>query len=410
MKNEKNLRITVLVATVVLALLLSSCGGHTEFTYRVAGTASEATVEYTNADGETEETTISLPWEETLAVGNDFSFELTAINTSGSGTVTCEVLVNGDVLGEAEGHHSVECSGSFQKKGSSLTSSFSGTTDPLVKEYINRGIEYINKDQLDEAMAEFQAALELNPGSVNAHGNLGIVYVKQGRYDEGIAEYKEAILLDPDNADAHYNLGLAYRYVDQADEAIAEFEAYLQLAPDAPDGAKVEEWIAELKEQTLGPAAKYSNAEGGYSLLYIEGWHHTESGTQAEFAESEEALDTAGDETLGIMFNAGPLADLAESIGLTDASDAVVVWEAMADSLDVEGGVVESFEIAGYPAAAAAISGTSDDTPFKGAMAIVLVEERIVYSIALAPPGQWAGYHFTFVSMVNSLSFFEPQE
>jgi len=249
MKSKKYLWITVLVATAVLALLLAGCGDHTEFTYRVAGTASEAAVEYTNAEGETEEATVSLPWEETLAVGNDFSFELTAINKSGSGTVTCKVLVNGDVLGEVEGHHSVECSGSFQKKGSSLTSSFSSTTDPLVREYINRGVEYGKKGQLDEAIAEFQEALKLNPDSVNAHGNLGIAYVKQGRYDEGIAEYKEAIRLDPDNADAHHNLGLAYRDLGQADEAIAEFETYLLLRPDAPDRAAVEEWIEQLKGQ-----------------------------------------------------------------------------------------------------------------------------------------------------------------
>jgi len=74
----------------------------------------------------------------------------------------------------------------------------------------------------------------------------------------------------------------------------------------------------------------------------------------------------------------------------------------------VEGGEIESFEIGGYPAAAADISGTSGDTPFSGAMAIALVEERIVYGIALAPPDQWASYRSTFVNMVNSLSFFEP--
>ena len=128
MNNNKHLW-TIVMTVALASALLVACGGHTEFTYRVAGTASEAAVEYTNAEGETEEATVSLPWEETLAVGNDFSFELTAINKSGSGTVTCEVLVNGDVLGEAEGHHSVECSGSFQKKGSSLTSSFSSITD-----------------------------------------------------------------------------------------------------------------------------------------------------------------------------------------------------------------------------------------------------------------------------------------
>lgn len=279
-----------------------------------------------------------------------------------------------------------------------------------VKAHDNLGMTYYEQGRFDEAAAEWEESIHINPDSAIAHNNLGLVHYNQGRLNEAVIEWEEAIRINPDDAQSRINLGLVYRDLGRTEEAIAEFEAYIRLRPDAPNRAAAEEEIAKLKEQASGPGAEYSNAEGGYSLLYIEGWHHTESGTQAEFAESEEALDIAGDETLGIMFNAGPLADLAESLGLTDTSDAVVVWEAMADSLGVEGGVVESFEIAGYPAAAAAISGTSDDTPFKGAMAIVLVEERIVYGIALAPPDQSTDYHFTFVSMVNSLSFFEPQE
>jgi len=132
MKSKKYLWTAVLVTTVVLALLLAGCGpGGTELTYRVTGTASEATIEYTNADGELEETTANLPWETTLRVGNEFRFTLKVINQSGSGTVTGEALVDGGYLGKADGNTSVYCSGYFSKKGDSLTSAFSSAVDTV---------------------------------------------------------------------------------------------------------------------------------------------------------------------------------------------------------------------------------------------------------------------------------------
>jgi len=447
MKSKKYLRTVVSIVAVVLALVLVGCGGGVEFTYRVGGTASEAKVAYTNADGEIEEATVSLPWETTLKVSNEFSFEIAVRNTSDTGTVTCEVLADERELGEADGYTFAKCSGSFTKRGGSFESNFHSEYDApptLADEHIKRGIEYVEQGRLDEAIAEFEEAIKINPDDAKAHYNLGLTYDNQGRLDEAIAEYKEAIRLNPDDANAHlnlgvayadqgqleeaiaeyqeairihpdyanahFNLGLAYREQGRTEEAIAEFETYLQLRPDASNRAEVEEEIERLKEQAAGAGAEYRNAAGGYSLLYPEGWYYTESGTQVEFAESEEALKVAGEETVGILFNAGPLADFAENVGLpADTSDPVVVWEAIADLIDAEGEGI-AVDIASYPAAASNVSSIDDDTPFEGGIAVVLVEERLLYCVAVAPPDQWETFRSTFVDMVVSLSFFEPQE
>jgi tetratricopeptide (TPR) repeat protein len=276
-----------------------------------------------------------------------------------------------------------------------------------VKAHDNLGMAYYEQGRFDEAVAEWEESLRINPDSAIAHNNLGLVHYNQGRLDEAVIEWEETIMLDPDGAQARINLGLVYSDLGRTEEAIAAFEAYLRLRPDAPNRAAVEEEIVKL-QGAAGQEAEYSNAEGGYGLLYPDGWYYTESGTQAEFAESEEALDTAGDENPGVMFNAGPLDKLAESLGLTDTTDPVVVWEAMAESLGVEGDEMESFNLAGSPAAAADISGAASGVSFEGAMVIILVEERIVYAIALSPPDQWEDFRSLFVDMVNSLTFFEP--
>jgi len=276
------------------------------------------------------------------------------------------------------------------------------------KAHDNLGVAYMMQDQLDEAIAEFKEVIRINPDHVGGHVNLGFAYYTQGMLDEAIAEYQEAIRINPDLALPHKNLGLAYRSQGRVDEAIVEFEAYLQLiAPDAPDRAAVEEEIAKLKEQAAAPGAEYRNAAGGYSLRYLEGWYYTEDEAQVIFAESEEALEAAPEKAPMVIFIAGPLSEIAESLDLEEITDPVVALEAMAENLEAETGEVEKGKVADYPAALIGISGTFKGVSYQGGLAVVLVEERAVYGVTLAPPDQWEDVRPTFVDMVNSLSFFE---
>ncbi|MDH4135137.1 MAG: tetratricopeptide repeat protein [Anaerolineae bacterium] len=267
----------------------------------------------------------------------------------------------------------------------------------------NLGNAYADQGQLDEAIAEYKEAIRLNPNSASAHFNLGNAYYHQGRLDEAIAKWEAITQIDPNHADAHKNLGVAYNEQGRAEEAIVEFETYLQLRPDAPDRKAVEEEIAKLKE-----SAEYRHPVGGYSLRYPDGWYYAESETQVLFAESEEALEVIGKEAPGVIFHAAPLTEIAESLGLTEITDPAETLEAIAKKLKMETGEIETGQVAGYPAALTDISGTFEDVPHKGGLVVCLVEERVVYGVALVPPDQWDAFRPIFIAMVNSLSFFEP--
>jgi len=281
-------------------------------------------------------------------------------------------------------------------------------TDPTP--HYNLGLLYRRQDQLDEAVAEYQEAIRLDPNRTDAHNNLGIAYYEQGKFDEAIAEWEKTIQINPDHANAHKNLGIAYADQGRVEEAIAELETYLQLWPDAPDRETMESKIAELEGPAPGEGAEYRNATGGYSLLYPEGWYYTEDETTVIFAESEEASEAALGEAPMIMFIVGPLSEIAESLGLEEITDPVAALEAMAENLEAEMGEIETGTIDSYPAALTEMSGTQEGTPYRGAIAVVLVEERAVYGVALAPPDQWDAFRPTFIAMINSLLFFEPQE
>ena len=269
----------------------------------------------------------------------------------------------------------------------------------------NLGRAYGMQGRLEEASAELQEAVRLDPDHADAHFNLGMVYHLQGKTGEALSAFEEAIRVDPDHAMAHHNLGMIHRNQGEVEEAIRAFETYLRLRPDAENRAEVEEEIAQLE----GPAmVHYDNAAGGYGLRYPQGWYYTEKETEVTLAPSQEDYQASSLRSPLVTFIAWPLAEAIKNFGLEESAAAAEFLQAMARALDAETGEMESVEISGYPAAFAATSGSVEDSPYRGDLIIILVDERLFLAEALAPPDQWEAFRPTFVDMVNSLSFFEP--
>lgn len=97
--------------------------------------------------------------------------------------------------------------------------------------HMNLGIAYQGKQMWDQAIVEYEKSIGLAPDLVAAHNNLGLAYWKKGRHQEAITELKRTISLAPDKADGHANLGTAYVSAGMLKEAIAEYEKALEIAP-----------------------------------------------------------------------------------------------------------------------------------------------------------------------------------
>ncbi len=88
--------------------------------------------------------------------------------------------------------------------------------------------------RVDEAIREFQLALQHDTLFHKAHFKLGICYYHKGQYDLEIAEYRKCLAIVPQYVPAQLNLGHAYLARDMLEEAR---EAYQQVLAQEPNNA-----------------------------------------------------------------------------------------------------------------------------------------------------------------------------
>ena len=96
------------------------------------------------------------------------------------------------------------------------------------------GASLAGAGKTQEAMAQYQQAIALQPGYPEAHSNLGRALVTAGRLDEAIGHYRQALEADP-SAEAHYNLGASLAGAGKMEEATAQYQEALALNPSYPE-------------------------------------------------------------------------------------------------------------------------------------------------------------------------------
>jgi tetratricopeptide (TPR) repeat protein len=75
----------------------------------------------------------------------------------------------------------------------------------------------------DAALADYRAALAIDPRSARAQHALAFLFARQQRWREAEPCFREALRLDPDNADLWFNLGFVCEKLDEPMKAIDAF-------------------------------------------------------------------------------------------------------------------------------------------------------------------------------------------
>ncbi|NGO46627.1 tetratricopeptide repeat protein [Streptomyces ureilyticus] len=128
------------------------------------------------------------------------------------------------------------------------------TLDPeAARAAYGRGVTYYDLDRYDDALADFNRAIELNPDDALAIAVRGVTYSLMDRHDDALADLNHAIELNPDHAWTITSRGRTYYEVDRYDDALADFNRALELNPDYT-------WAITIRGQANRFTGRYDDA------------------------------------------------------------------------------------------------------------------------------------------------------
>ncbi|MFC0435687.1 tetratricopeptide repeat protein [Kutzneria buriramensis] len=116
-----------------------------------------------------------------------------------------------------------------------------------------RGETYQKMKRFDEAIADFNKAVELNPKYQWAFAMRGETYRIMKRFDDAIADFNKAVELNPKYGWAYGSRGQAYQATGRNDEAIADFTRAIECTPNYA-------WAFAMRGETYRLMKRYNEA------------------------------------------------------------------------------------------------------------------------------------------------------
>jgi type IV pilus biogenesis/stability protein PilW len=98
----------------------------------------------------------------------------------------------------------------------------------LANSLTNIGAVHFTRGDPEKAREYFEKAIEANPQYAKAHFNLGLVKVRQGKFAEAVGHYEKCLEITPDNASALEKL--AWLYATCPDEGVRNGRRAVELA------------------------------------------------------------------------------------------------------------------------------------------------------------------------------------
>ena len=96
----------------------------------------------------------------------------------------------------------------------------------------NSAASWLLSGKNDDAIAELQGALKLDPGNTDVQRDLADVYASSKKYDLAEAQYRSLLAANPNDAELHHGLGVVFLRQRQPPQAQQELLIAVKLKPD----------------------------------------------------------------------------------------------------------------------------------------------------------------------------------
>jgi len=114
--------------------------------------------------------------------------------------------------------------------------------------FTNLGLAYFSLQQADLAEQAFQQAVRRDPNDAVAYNHLGILQRHNGRFQEALVQYQRAIEIDDSYAPAYLNLGILFDlYLQDLEKALQQYQKYQIL--NSEDNPQVSGWIVDIERR-----------------------------------------------------------------------------------------------------------------------------------------------------------------
>ena len=119
--------------------------------------------------------------------------------------------------------------GEYEKSAVVLKGSLN--KEPHLLGYFFLGLAYYSQGQYEQALNQFQHALDMSPDFERARTLVAMTLLKQKRIDDAILQIEQVLRVAPGNAYAHNILGSAFLAAGEYDKGLEELEKATELDP-----------------------------------------------------------------------------------------------------------------------------------------------------------------------------------
>ena len=103
-------------------------------------------------------------------------------------------------------------------------------------EHISQAVEALDNKKFNQAIEQFQKAIQQNQESAEAHFYLGLSHFMLEQYEEAVISYKTAIACEPGDSMMYLHLGVVCQILNRLEEAAEAYKHTIALNPDDPEG------------------------------------------------------------------------------------------------------------------------------------------------------------------------------